>query len=147
MLAFTFHYLRDVFGGSIHLLRKPLSFLVFIWLFAFILSYISSALTKTLRPLCFIPGIRGSNFCLTTSSHSKFQQSKEHKGSPASPQWANYPGLMNAQSLTFEQLLDDSVGGSGLSLDIKKVVSSKQTSIYIDNSKRQKWPHRTLLHL
>lgn len=27
---------------------------------------------------------------------------------------------MNAQSLTFEQLLDSSVGGSGLSLDLKK---------------------------
>jgi hypothetical protein len=36
------------------------------------------------------------------------------------PRWADYPKLMEAQSSTFEQLLDRSAGGSGLSLDIKK---------------------------
>ncbi|KAH7868344.1 uncharacterized protein C8R40DRAFT_1027372, partial [Lentinula edodes] len=36
------------------------------------------------------------------------------------PLWADFPRLMNIQSSTFEQLLDNSVGGSGLSLDVKK---------------------------
>lgn len=36
------------------------------------------------------------------------------------PRWADYPGLVNVQSATFEQLLDESVGGSGLSLEMKK---------------------------
>jgi len=35
-------------------------------------------------------------------------------------QWADYPKLIDIQSKTFEQLIDDSVGGSALSLEIKK---------------------------
>lgn len=33
---------------------------------------------------------------------------------------ADYPRMVEIQSKTFEQLLDESVGGSGLSLEIKK---------------------------
>lgn len=113
----TARYVIDVLGGGISLLRKPLSFLVFLWLFLLLCSYISSAVTRTLRPLCFVPGIRSTSLCMIDSSQTKLPKSK---GSSVSPKWADYPGLMNAQSLTFEQLLDDSVGGSGLSLDIKK---------------------------
>jgi hypothetical protein len=36
------------------------------------------------------------------------------------PKWADYPKLVDVQSATFEQLLDESVGGSGLALEIKK---------------------------
>jgi hypothetical protein len=36
------------------------------------------------------------------------------------PRWADYPKLVDVQSSTFEQLLDESVGGSGLALEIKK---------------------------
>lgn len=35
-------------------------------------------------------------------------------------QWADYPKLIDVQSRTFEQLLEDIAGGSGLSLEIKK---------------------------
>ena len=36
------------------------------------------------------------------------------------PLWADYPRLVEVQSSSFEQLLDESVGGSELSLEIKK---------------------------
>lgn len=110
----TSRYVIDVLAGGIRLLRKPLSFLFFLWLLLQIIGYVSSTFAKTFKPLCILPGIRGSTLCHTDSTFPK------SKGSTASPRWADYPGLMNAQSLTFEQLLDDSVGGSGLSLDIKK---------------------------
>lgn len=35
-------------------------------------------------------------------------------------QWADYPKLMDVQTNTFEQLLDQTAGGSGLSLEVKK---------------------------
>ncbi|KAJ3768738.1 hypothetical protein FB446DRAFT_649935 [Lentinula raphanica] len=63
-----------------------------------------------LRPFCLTPGL--ANISLCSSLHSLDNQGR--------PLWADFPRLMNAQSLTFEQLLDNSVGGSGLSLDIKK---------------------------
>ncbi|KAJ3869156.1 hypothetical protein EV359DRAFT_76988 [Lentinula novae-zelandiae] len=117
VVRFTLRYLVDVLGGGVQLLRKPLSFLLFIWLLALIMSRISSTLKTAFKPLCIIPGIGSSALCRTDSTNIKLPKSK---GSHTSPQWADYPGLINAQSLTFEQLLDDSVGGSGLSLDIKK---------------------------
>ncbi|KAF9068971.1 hypothetical protein BDP27DRAFT_1326218 [Rhodocollybia butyracea] len=112
----TLNYLVDVLGGGVYLLRRPLSVLIFLWLFAFIIGYISSTLKTALKPLCIIPGISSTSLCSVDAPRLTFPKSK---GSTA-PQWADYPALMNAQSLTFEQLLDDSVGGSGLSLDIKK---------------------------
>ncbi|KAJ3755618.1 hypothetical protein EV360DRAFT_96087 [Lentinula raphanica] len=63
-----------------------------------------------LRPLCHTPGIASLDLC--SGAHSF-----NHQGRPL---WADFPRLMNAQTSTFEQLLDHSVGGSGLSLDIKK---------------------------
>ncbi|KAJ4477355.1 hypothetical protein J3R30DRAFT_3291495, partial [Lentinula aciculospora] len=117
VFRFTLRYLVDVIGGGIQLLRKPLSFLLFILLFALIINRISSTLKTAFKPLCIVPGIRSSSLCHIDHTSPKLPKLK---GNSASPQWADYPGLMNAQSLTFEQLLDDSVGGSGLSLDIKK---------------------------
>lgn len=52
-------------------------------------------------PLCIIPGISSSHLCDIS-------------------QGADYPTLVAAQSRTFDQLLDDTASGSGLSLEIKK---------------------------
>lgn len=46
--------------------------------------------------------------------------SSSQRGDYALPQWADYPKLINVQTATFESLLDESVGGSGLALEIKK---------------------------
>lgn len=62
--------------------------------------------------MCIIPGISSSAFCRSGRSQSNRQQGP--------PQWADYPKLVDVQSATFEQLLDESVGGSGLALEIKK---------------------------
>ncbi|KAJ3906876.1 hypothetical protein F5879DRAFT_796791 [Lentinula edodes] len=66
-----------------------------------------------LSPFCAVPGIASVSLC--SNYHSLNQN-----GHPLPPLWADFPRLMKAQSSTFEQLLDNSVGGSGLSLDIKK---------------------------
>ncbi|KAE9383093.1 hypothetical protein BT96DRAFT_789435, partial [Gymnopus androsaceus JB14] len=36
------------------------------------------------------------------------------------PKWADYPSLISAQTRTFEQILDDAVGGSVISMKLKK---------------------------
>ena len=36
------------------------------------------------------------------------------------PQWADFPKMVDLQSKTFQQLMDESIGGSALSLEVKK---------------------------
>ena len=36
------------------------------------------------------------------------------------PRWADYPKMVDIQSKTFKQLMDESIGGSALSLEVKK---------------------------
>jgi len=60
-------------------------------------------------PLCYVPGISSSSFCATPA----YREGK-------APKWADYSKLVDVQSVTFEQLLDESAGGSSLALEIKK---------------------------
>ena len=108
--SFTVQYLFDIFGTAIRLLRRPLSLVLFLWLLAFIIGRISPTLRVTFAPLCYLPGLYGSRFCQSPGIH----------GREKTPQWADYPRLIDVQSATFEHLLDESAGGSGLSLEIKK---------------------------
>ena len=108
--GFFLKYVFDIFSTAIRLLRRPLSFVVFLWLLAFIIGRISPTLRVTFAPLCYLPGLYGSRFCSSPDIHGKGKL----------PQWADYPRLIDAQSATFEHLLDESAGGSGLSLEIKK---------------------------
>lgn len=105
----TGKYALDVFKTSVWLLRKPLSFVLFLWLLAFIILRVSQTLRTAFAPLCIIPGISSSAMCRSSTRHDQ-----------RPPQWADYPKLVDVQSATFEQLLDESVGGSGLALEIKK---------------------------
>ena len=65
----------------------------------------SNAFRAVVAPLCWVPGIAGTPMCYTP---------------PKIPKFADYSKLAEIQGATFEQLLDESVGGSGLSLEIKK---------------------------
>ncbi|KAF8071802.1 hypothetical protein FPV67DRAFT_1667261 [Lyophyllum atratum] len=109
--TFTLKYFFDIFSMAIRLLRRPLGVLVFFWLLALILGRISDTLHGAFRPLCYLPGLYGSRFC---------EPSVQVAGNLKSPRWADYPKFIDVQSTTFEHLLDESVGGSGLSLEIKK---------------------------
>ncbi|KAJ3764911.1 hypothetical protein FB446DRAFT_655999 [Lentinula raphanica] len=87
------------------------------WKIVYLLTFVSlvilpllSTIDSVLRPFCLIPGIANISLCSELLSF-------DHKNHPL---WADFPRLMNAQSSTFEQLLDNSVGGSTISLDIKK---------------------------
>ncbi|KAG5338122.1 hypothetical protein C0989_008200 [Termitomyces sp. Mn162] len=129
--SFTFRYFFDIFLTAVRLLRRPLGLLLFLWLLAFVIGWVSHTLRGTFAPLCLLPGLYGSRFCEAPSPPPV-------PGVPGPPRWADYPKLIDAQSTTFEHLLDGSVGGSGLSLEIKKAemaTSDLVTLVRVSNLK------------
>ncbi|KAJ3847269.1 hypothetical protein EV368DRAFT_87923 [Lentinula lateritia] len=102
---------RFIYGTATRLASfswKGLYLLTFVWLTT--LPFLNT-ISTVIGPLCVVPGISSTSLCSHFISHQNYT---------IHPLWADFPRLMNAQSLTFEQLLDSSVGGSGLSLDLKK---------------------------
>ncbi|KAF8905067.1 hypothetical protein CPB84DRAFT_1676925 [Gymnopilus junonius] len=102
----------DVLSTAIHLLRKPLSILLFLWLLGFIMGQVSQTLRTVFLPICVIPGISSSRMCRSLASNLS-------SGRRVS-QWADYPKLVDVQSKTFGQLMNEVVGDSALALEIKK---------------------------
>ncbi|CAA7267048.1 unnamed protein product [Cyclocybe aegerita] len=107
---FTARYSLDVFSKAVNWLKIPLAFLLALWLLAIIFTYVSVQLGSVFRPLCILPGISRSAMC---------QPWVVPPPTGRRAQRADYPALIDAQSKTFEQLMDESVGGSALSLEIK----------------------------
>ncbi|KAJ3912931.1 hypothetical protein F5877DRAFT_53274 [Lentinula edodes] len=108
-----FRLFSGIVSGLASFGSKVLYLLTIIWFTALPLLSLLSIVNTLLIPLCAIPGLADFSLC---SRNHKFDQN----GHPLPPLWADFPCLMTAQSSTFEQLLDNSVGDSGLSLDIKK---------------------------
>ncbi|KAG1738380.1 uncharacterized protein EDB91DRAFT_457555 [Suillus paluster] len=102
-------YILDVFLRAVRLMRIPLSVMLFLWMMTFVMVRLSGALRTAFAPMCYLPLVSRSALCAPldlTASHD--------------PKWADFPQLMQVQGSTFEQLLDGSVGGSELSLEIRK---------------------------
>ncbi|KAH9902634.1 hypothetical protein C8Q73DRAFT_13011 [Cubamyces lactineus] len=110
--AETLRYCLSIFTHALRLLRWPFGILLALWLLGTIFARLSSTFRHALGPICWIPGISSSVIC-------RAPQAFDENGGQL-PQWADYPKLVEIQSSSFEQLLDGSVGGSGLSLEIKK---------------------------
>ncbi|EMD33900.1 hypothetical protein CERSUDRAFT_117428 [Gelatoporia subvermispora B] len=110
-ISFTFAYVLDILSTVTRMMRKPLAVLLFLWIMGILFKQLNHTFSAVLGPLCYIPGISRTPLCYTAPRRS---------GEDRAPRWADYPKLIDVQSSTFEQLLDESAGGSGLSLDIKK---------------------------
>ena len=109
-VVFMTKYTKDVVHRAILLLKGPFIILVFFWMLSMIVMRVYTLIYTVFAPLCVIPGISSLAMCNYDVSF---------RGNNT-PQWADYPKLVDVQSATFEQLLDQSVGGSGLALEIKK---------------------------
>jgi hypothetical protein len=117
-LIFFWRYALDVLSAAIHLFRWPLSIFLSIYLFVWFLSlllplmfgYISQTVQHAFQPLCIVPGISSSPMC-------RVDNDLNNNIPKFVPQWAD---LVEVQSKTFEHLLEESLGGSALSLEIKK---------------------------
>lgn len=106
--SFTLQYVFDIARTALHLLRKPLALLLFVYLLSLVLAQLGNTFRSVLSPLCWIPGISRTPLCYVPSH------------APKVTKWADYPNLVQVQGSRFEQLLDESVGNSGIGLDIKR---------------------------
>ncbi|EGO24775.1 hypothetical protein SERLADRAFT_468573 [Serpula lacrymans var. lacrymans S7.9] len=106
----TMYYVRDVIGTAIRLLRRPLSWILFLYLLGLLFSRLSNTLRNAFSPLCILPGMSSTALC----------RPMDYPDGHSNARWADFPQMMNVQSSTFEQLLDESAGGSALSLEVKK---------------------------
>ncbi|KAL5486109.1 hypothetical protein ACEPAI_7153 [Sanghuangporus weigelae] len=104
-------YIFDVTASFFSLIKRFLAFFLFIWVVALIINALSASIRSVLSPVCSIPIISNSPLCKWQSYG--IESTKE-------PQHAEYPQLVEIQSKTFEQLLDETVGSTSLALDIKK---------------------------
>ncbi|KAF5329412.1 hypothetical protein D9619_009147 [Psilocybe cf. subviscida] len=94
--------------------RIPIALFLAFLLSSFLLGKMTLTIRRTVRPICIIPGISSSMLCLPLDSDATISKGEWI------PQRADYPALVDIQSKTFEQLLEDSAGGPSLSLEIKK---------------------------
>jgi hypothetical protein len=107
----TIQYFWDVLSRSFHHSRYMLGFLLASWIVALITLQISPILWGAISPVCYLPFISRSDLCEAWRSTLPGKQA---------PRWADYPKMVDLQSKTFEQLMDESIGGSALSLEVKK---------------------------
>ncbi|TFK74141.1 hypothetical protein BDN72DRAFT_760401 [Pluteus cervinus] len=112
-LIASLKYVFDILGGAIHLLRKPLSVVVFLYILAFLLRGLWPTLWVAFNPLCRVPGISRLEICRPPTVTPPFR-------GPPSRNGPNYPKLVDVQSRTFEKLLHDSSDYTGLSTEIKR---------------------------
>ncbi|CAK5275942.1 unnamed protein product [Mycena citricolor] len=111
--AFAGRYVLDILKRAILLLRIPLSLLLFLWMLVFLFSVMTHTLQRAVRPLCFIPGLRSASLCAPPTSTVPFV-------GPGPAKWADFPSLVDLQSTTLAQLLDESTSGAALATQIKK---------------------------
>ncbi|CDO75175.1 hypothetical protein BN946_scf184866.g16 [Trametes cinnabarina] len=111
--AETVRYFGGILSHALRLLRWPFGVLLAIWLLGLIMARLSHTIRGFVRPVCYVPGLSGSALC-------RPDQVEYDAEGELVPHRADYPKLVEIQSSRFEELLDGSVGGSGLSLEIKK---------------------------
>ncbi|KAG2122767.1 hypothetical protein DEU56DRAFT_917661 [Suillus clintonianus] len=102
-------YIFDVIIRAVRLMRIPLSLMLFLWMLSFAMIRLSGAMRTAFAPMCYLPLVSRSALCAPLDPNAS-----------QIPKWADFPHLMEAQGSTFEQLLEGSVGGPGLSIEIRK---------------------------
>jgi len=96
------------FRNAIHLLRWP-SHILFLWFLSFMTGYISQTLSSVFQPLASSPA-----FHPQCAIGSVLKAPKDH------PSVGRYPKLVEVSKQDFRRVVDGTVGGSTLSLEIKK---------------------------
>ena len=111
MSILTIRFVWDVSSRAFHYSRYMLGFPLALWVVALITLQVSPTLWGAVSPVCYLPLISSLDMCKTWRNAMPGKQV---------PQWADYPKMVDLQSNTFEQLMEESIGGSALSLEVKK---------------------------
>jgi hypothetical protein len=108
-------HLLDVFGGALRVLKKPISYILAIWLLfgmgLMVRNLFVTSIYASLSPICKIPGSSLLNlpFCPV--------HRVDTSNGPPPP--VEFDQLMAVQS-KFEEVLEESAGGVSLPLDMKR---------------------------
>ena len=115
-------YAMSIVRPAVRYLRYPLIAILFLFLVATLLNRVAATLSSAFSPVCYTPGFGFLPMCKWVARMNAPPAGPP--GAQAKVKWADYPGLVEVQSRTFEQLVDDSLASgssaSALSLHIKK---------------------------
>jgi hypothetical protein len=116
MLGYSADWLVDVLGGALKAVRKPLSWVIALWLFSGLMIMMQNILTRSfysaLSPICRVPGVSMLGFppCRTALPPG-------YQASANAP--VEFEQLMGVQG-RFEEVLEASAAGLSLPLDMKR---------------------------
>ncbi|RXW16330.1 hypothetical protein EST38_g9520 [Candolleomyces aberdarensis] len=122
LIGWLFEYAMSIVRPALSYFRYPLIIILLLFLVAALLNKVTFALSSAFSPICYAPGFSLTPMCKWVTQMASQPSGGAHD--PHKVQWADYSGLVDVQSRTFEQLAEDSltsgVSGSSLSLHIKK---------------------------
>ena len=123
-------YVAEVLDTVVRMMKFPISIALAVMICAYSLAIMSEAVRSAFAPMCSIPVV--SLLCPTLQSGGR-----SHSPNPdRTPRWADFPSLLKVESKTLESLLDESVEGSGLAIEIKKAemaTSDLATMVRVSN--------------
>ena len=112
-----FGYVLKVVADAFHLNRRIFSLALGFAMLWFLFSMMRSQLISVAKPVCSLPIVpRMIPFC----RWEVFKESPTHISAGRPVRWADYPNLVDLQTRTFDQLLDEGVGSKGLATDVKR---------------------------
>jgi len=112
-----FGYIVEVVAGAFNSTRWFFSLALGVVAIWFLCSMVTSRLVYLARPMCSLPIVSPMiPFC----RWEVFKAPTTHTAAGRPVRWADYPRLVDLQTRTFDQLLDESVGSKGLALEVKK---------------------------
>lgn len=113
----VFEYTVKVVADAFHFCRRFFSYALGILILWFLFSMVASQLVFFARPICSLPIVPHMvPFC----RWEIFKGPPAHTSDGQPIRWADYPKLVDMQTKTFDQLLDESVGNKGLTSEVKK---------------------------
>jgi len=123
-------YIAEVLNTVLRMMKYPISITLAILACAYALAIMSNAVRSALAPMCSIPVV--SLLCPAMARPEPSRPSNPER----TPLWADFPNLLKVESKTLETLLDETVEGPGLALEIKKAemaTSDLATRVRVSN--------------
>ena len=107
-------YIAEVLFTVLRLMKYPIAMTLALMTCAYAVAIMSDAVTSALAPMCSFPVI--SRLCPAGAPVRP-----SHPPNPKhTPLWADFPKLVKVEDKAFESLIDETLEGAGLALEIKK---------------------------
>ena len=114
ILPILLHCMTGILHTAVRMMKYPISITLAILACAYPLAIMSDPVTSLITPMCSLPIV--ALLCPAIPPTAPPRPSNPER----TPLWADFPNLVNVGSKTLECLLDETVEGPGLALEIKK---------------------------